>query len=63
MVGAGLEVGDGLQNGVYRRFGSGVILRFEEMGEAFISEHIAGGVDGVDDTIGEEDDEVTGARG
>jgi len=40
-----------------------VVLGLEEVGEALVSEHLTGGVDGVDDTVGEEDDEVAGARG
>ena len=61
--GAGLEVGDGLEDGVDGRLRSGMVLRFEELFEAFVAEHLAGGVDGVDDAVGEEDDEIAGARG
>ena len=33
------------------------------LAETFVAEHLAGGVDGVDDAVGEEDDEVAGAGG
>ena len=61
--GAGLEVGDGLQDGVDGGLRGGVVLGLEEFGETLVAEHIAGGVDGVDDAVGEEDDEVAGLCG
>ncbi len=63
MGGAGLEVGDGLEDGVDCGLGRGVVLGFEELGEPLVAEHLACGVDGVDDAVGEEDDEVAGAGG
>ena len=61
--GAGLEVGDGLEDGVDCGLGGGVVLGLEEFGETLVAEHVAGGVDGVDDAVGEEDDEVAGLGG
>ena len=58
MGGAGLEIGDGLKDDVYRGLRGGVVLRFEKFGETLVAEHVAGGVYGVDDAVGEEDDEV-----
>ena len=58
-----LKVGDGLKDCVDCGLGGGVVLGFEELLEAVVAEHVAGGVDGVDDAVGEEDDEVAGAGG
>ena len=61
--GAGLKVGDGLEDGVDGGLCGGVVLGLEEFRETLVAEHVAGGVDGVDDAVGEEDDEVAGAGG
>ena len=58
-----LKVGDGLEDGIDGRLGGGVVLGFEESGEALVAEHLSGGVDGVGDAVGEEDDEVAWAGG
>ncbi len=63
MRGAGLKVSDGLENGVDCGLCGGVVLGLEEFGETLVAEHVAGCVDGVDDAVGEEDDEVAGAGG
>ena len=61
--GAGLEVGDRLKDSVYRELSRRLVLGLEKLSESLVAKHIAGGVDGVDDAVGEEDDEVAGAGG
>ena len=63
VCGACLKIGDGLKDGVDGGTGGGMALGFEESGEAFVTKHLACAVDGVDDAVGEEDDEVAGAGG
>ena len=60
---ARLKVGDGLKDCVDCGLGGGVVLGFEELAEAFFAEHLTFCVDGVDDAVGEEDDEVAWAGG
>ena len=60
---SGLKIVDGLEYGVHCELRSGVMLRLEELCETFIAEHVTGGVDGVNNAVGEEDDEVAGAGG
>ena len=63
MGGAGLEGGDGVEDGSGGGGGGGIFQRLEDLGEALVAEHVAGGVLGVYYAIGEEDDEVAGAGG
>ena len=63
MGGAGLEVGDGLEDGIDGGLGRRVMLGFQELLKTVVAEHLAVCVDGVDDAVGEEDDEVAGAGG
>ena len=58
-----MKVGDCLEDGIDGGLRGGVVLGLEEFGETLVAEHVAGGVDGVDDTVGEEDDEVARLRG
>ena len=41
----------------------GFLQGLEDLGEALVAEHLAGGVVGVDDAVREEDDEVAGPGG
>src|ERR1700733_916445 len=60
---SGLKIVDGLEYGIHCELRSRVVLRLEELSEAFVAEHLIGGVDGVYNAVGEEDDEVAGASG
>ena len=61
--GAGLKAGDGVDDGLGGGGGGGVFEGFENLGESLVAEHLALGVLGVEDAVGEEDDEVAGAGG
>src|ERR1700722_6818078 len=60
---SGLKIVDGLEYGVHCELRSRGMLRFEELSEAFVAEHLIGGVDGIYDAVGEEDDEIARAGG
>ena len=61
--GAGLEVGYGVEDGRAVVVAVGWVGIVKDFGEALVSEHLSGGVLGVYDAVGEEDDEVSGAGG
>jgi hypothetical protein len=63
VLGSGLKVGDGFENGVHCGLRGGMVLGLKQLGKPFVAEHLAGGIFSVDDAVGEEDDEVAGASG
>ena len=58
-----MKVGDSLKDGVDGGLRRGVVLGFEKLFQAVVAEHVAGGIDGVNDSVGEEDNEVARAGG
>src|SRR5271170_1665838 len=61
--GACLKVSDSLEDGVYGGSRGRLPLRFEELLEPVVAEHLFVSVNGVDDAVGEEDDEIAGLGG
>jgi len=63
VFGAGLEAGNCVDDAIYGSLGAVVTLAFEDGVETFVAEHFAFRVDGVDDAVGEEDDDIAGLCG